>query len=64
MTGLSMMRISLGMDMDEWKRQQPKHSPGTEDVVESDRSAVNGSHNPPFSTRTLPQGRAHIKKRL
>jgi hypothetical protein len=63
-TGLSMMRIRFGMDMEQEEREHPEYSPGTEEVVESARPAVTGSHNPPFSKQTLPQGRVHIKKRL
>lgn len=42
--GFPMMRIRLGMNVEQRECKQPHHCPGTKDRIESDDSAKNGRH--------------------
>ena len=62
-TGFAMMGIRLGMDMEQRQGEQPQYRPGAEQAVESEESAVSGTHVQYASKWTLSQGEKHIKKR-
>lgn len=56
-TGFSMMWIRLRMDMEQRQGQQPQYRPGAEQAVESEESAVSGTH-----VHTLLSGRYHKER--
>ena len=56
-TGFAMMGIRLGMDMEQRQGQQPQYRPGAEQAVESEESAVSGTH-----VHTLLSGRYHKER--
>lgn len=56
-TGFAMMGIRLRMDMEQRQGQQPQYRPGAEQAVESEESAVSGTH-----VHTLLSGRYHKER--
>lgn len=58
-TGFSMMGICLGMDMEERQGQQPEDCPCAEQAIESEESAVNGTHGHRLLSRRYHNERTH-----
>lgn len=63
MSGLSMMRMGLRVNMEEGKCEQPQHRPPTQQVVDSRTLHGEESHERPHGEQTLSQAAHHIKQR-